>query len=155
MNKSAPLPESVTRFKLISESARLLRRIAAARARAESHSSRALGGAEPRASVNLANHAFRPLPRGLAPLPYGGSRPRARSPAAPGAGLSGAAHVSQSGQSRVSSTSRAAPPLRLPAGGSSWVSSLRSPGVAEGGSVLGMEWASENWTSSGIGWGVE
>lgn len=80
--ETAPFSRTVCHLKA-QPGARLTPAEAHGRARAQSRASRALGGAEPRASVNSANHVSLPPPRPrLAPprpATKRGSGPRARS----------------------------------------------------------------------------
>uniref|UniRef100_A0A4W2HM94 Swi5-dependent recombination DNA repair protein 1 homolog n=1 Tax=Bos indicus x Bos taurus TaxID=30522 RepID=A0A4W2HM94_BOBOX len=80
------------------------------RPRAQCPNSRALDSSEPRVSVNWANHASRPFR--FFPPPCGVLRTRARAVPPLRALGEEELRVNQSGQSRVSSSSRAARPLR-------------------------------------------
>ena len=98
--KSAPLMGTVSCFKALPNK----------RPRAQCPNSRALDSLEPRVSVNWANHASRPFR--FFPPPCGVLRTRARAVPPLRALGEEELRVNQSGQSRVSSSSRAARPLR-------------------------------------------
>lgn len=143
--ETAPFSRTVCHLKA-QPGARLTPAEAHGRARAQSRASRALGGAEPRASVNSANHVSLPPPAPawprLAPPPSE-ARGRARAVATlRNARQSQIARVGRPGQSRVSLASRVVPPPRRFGQGCGRARLPRSVGMAAGGRVRGAEWVS-------------